>query len=257
MFTLSVQKREIIGARVSNLRKQGLVPAVLYGTKIKNQALQVDEKEFSKIYEEVGESSLVTLIIGEEDKSSSLPTQANEVSEASRRDRVSSPLANARVGEENFQVLVHQTQKDSFSGKFLHVDFYQPLLTEETEANIPLVFEGEAPAVKELGGTLVKNIQEVEVKALPQNLPREIKVNIEKLKTFEDSILIKDLIVSKDVEILKNSEETVALVTPQEKVEEELEKPIEEKVEEVKKVEKEKKVKQESASAEVSTDKKE
>ena len=222
MLNLSAQKREVVGAKVAKLRNKDLVPAVLYGPKIKNQTLQINEKEFSKIYEGAGESSLVTLVVTkgkEEDLSSS---------------------SALKIGKENFQVLVHETQKDPFSGKFLHVDFYQPLLTEETEANIPLVFEGEAPAVKELGGTLVKNIHEVEVKALPQNLPHEIKVNTEKLKTFEDSILIKDLIVSKDVEILKDSEEVVALVTPQEKVEEELEKPIEEKVDEVE-VEKEKK----------------
>ena len=206
MFSLLAQKREAVGTKVAELRNKGLLPVVLYGPKIKNQTLKVDEKEFDKIYKIAGESSLITL----------------------------------RLDDKNFQVLIHQTQKDPFSGKFLHVDFYQPLLTEETEASIPLVFDGEAPAVKELGGTLIKNIYEIDVKALPQNLPRAIKVNIEKLKTFEDSILIKDLIIPKDVEILKDLEEVVALVTPQEKVEEELERPIEEKVDEVEKVEKEK-----------------
>ncbi|GAI04247.1 unnamed protein product, partial [marine sediment metagenome] len=101
----------------------------------------------------------------------------------------------------------------------------------------PLVFEGEAPALKDLGGTLVRNIHEVEVKALPQNLPHEIKVNIDKLKTFKDNILIKDLVIAKEVKIQRDSEEIVALVTEPEKVEEELEKPVEEKVEEVEKVE--------------------
>ena len=220
MLNLLAQKREVVGTKVAELRNKGLLPAVLYGPKIKNQVLQVNEREFSKIYEEAGESSLVTL----------------------------------KLDAKNFQVLVRETQKDPFSGKFLHVDFYQPLLTEETEASIPLVFEGEAPAVKELGGTLVKNIHEVDVKALPQNLPHEIKVNIEKLKTFEDSILIKDLVVPKDVEILKDAEEIVALVTPQEKVEEELERPIEEKVDEVEKVEKEKK--EEETETETETEKK-
>ena len=210
MLNLVAQKREVIGGKVINLRKQNLVPAVLYGPKTKNQILQVNEKEFSKIYEEAGESSLITL----------------------------------EIEKENFQVLIHETQKDCFSGKFLHIDFYQPSLTEETEASISLVFEGEASAVKELGGTLVKNIHEVEVKALPQNLPREIKINIEKLKTFEDSILIKDLIIPKDVEVLKDPEEVVALVTPVEEIEKDLEGSIEEKVDEVEKIEKKKKEKE-------------
>ncbi|RLI18237.1 50S ribosomal protein L25, partial [Candidatus Bathyarchaeota archaeon] len=91
--------------------------------------------------------------------------------------------------------------------------------------------------VKELGGTLVKNISEIEIKALPQDLPHEIEVNVEGLKTFDDAILVKDLNVSEGVEILKEPQDVVAFVAEPEKVEEELEKPIEEKVEEVAKVE--------------------
>lgn len=211
MFNLLAQKREVTGSKVAKLRDKELLPAVLYGPKIKNEAMQVNEKEFSKIFKEAGESSLIAL----------------------------------KIGEESFQVLVHNIQKDPLTGKFLHIDFYQPILTEKTEASISLVFEGESLACKELGGTLVKNIYEVEVKALPQNLPREIKVNIEKLETFEDSILIKDLIIPKDVEILKDAEEVVALVTPVEDVEKELEQPITESVEDVEVETKEKDKKEE------------
>jgi large subunit ribosomal protein L25 len=113
-------------------------------------------------------------------------------------------------------------------------------LDEEITATVPLVFEGQALAVKDLGGTLVRNIHELEVKALPQNLPHEIKVDISKLKTFEDNILVKDLIIPKEVKILKTPDETIAFVSEPEKIEEELEKPIEEKVEEVEKVEEKK-----------------
>jgi large subunit ribosomal protein L25 len=95
---------------------------------------------------------------------------------------------------------------------------------------VPLIFEGESKAVKELGGTLVKNISEIKVKALPLNLPKEIKVNIEKLKTFEDEIFVSDLKLPEGVKILKNPKEIVAFVAPPEKVEEELAKPVEEKV---------------------------
>ena len=95
--------------------------------------------------------------------------------------------------------------------------------------------------MKNLGGTLVKNISEIEVKALPQHLPKEIKINVEELKTFEDKVLIKDLQLPEGVKILRSPEEIIAHVAPPEKVEEELQKPIEEKVEEVEKVEKEKK----------------
>ncbi len=115
---------------------------------------------------------------------------------------------------------------------------------------IPLIIEGVAPAVKNLGGTLVKNILEIEVKALPQSLPKEIKINVGGLETFEDKVLIKDLQLPAGVKILRNLEEIIARVAPPEKVEEELKKPIEEKVEEVEKIEKEKKEKGEEEGKE-------
>ena len=203
MLSLSAKIRKDLGKKVKVLRKKGILPGVLYGPKIETRPLEIDLKEFEKIYKEAGESSLISL----------------------------------EIDKKKFLVLIHEVKLDSLTEKPTHVDFYQPRLEEEVTAEVPLVFEGEAPAVKDLGGTLVKNISEVEVKALPQNLPHEIKVNIDRLKTFEDSILIKDLIVSKEVKILKEPKEVVAAVSPPEKVEEELEKPIEEKVEEVEKVE--------------------
>jgi large subunit ribosomal protein L25 len=131
---------------------------------------------------------------------------------------------------------------DALSRKVLHVDFYQPRLDEEISASIPLVFEGESLAVKDLGGTLVKNMHEIHVKALPQNLPHEIRVDLSKLKLLTDEILVKDLDIPKNVKVLKGLEDIVVLVSQkQEKIEEELKKPIEEKVEEVQKVEEKKK----------------
>ena len=107
-----------------------------------------------------------------------------------------------------------------------------------------------------MGGTLVKSISEVEIKALPQNLPHEIKVEISSLKTFEDEILVKDLKVPEGVKILRKPEEIIASVLPPEKVEEELEKPVEEKVEEVEKVgEKEKKEEEEEKEEEKRSEK--
>ena len=192
---------------MKKLRSKGILPAVLYGPKTETASLEVDEKEFEKVFQGAGESSLISL----------------------------------EVGHKKFLVLIHAIEIDPISKKPIHVDFYQPRMDEEITAAVPLVFEGESLAVKELGGTLVKNIHEVEVKALPQNLPHEIKVNIEKLRTFEDNILIKDLIVPKEVKILKGPEEIVALISQKAKVEEELKKPVEEKVEEVEMVETKKK----------------
>lgn len=212
MLTLKSKIRKELGKKVRKLRKQDILPAVLYGPKVKNLNLEINLKEFEKVFKQVGESSLISL----------------------------------EVGEKKFSVLIHDTKRDSLTGKLIHVDFYQPILTEKIIVTIPLVFEGQAPAVKELNGTLVREISEIEVKALAQNLPHEIKVNVETLKTFEDEILIKDLKVPEGVKIQREPDEIVALVTPPEKVEEELVKPIEEKVEEVEKVEKEKEIQKET-----------
>ncbi len=187
------------------------IPGVLYGPGIKNVLLKVDSGKIEKVYKETGGSSLISL----------------EPADESIKDK--------------YKVLIYDIQRDSMSEKIKHVDFYQPNLKEEVEVAVPLVFEGEPPAVKELGGTFVKNIQEVHVKALPEKLPHDIKVNVEGLKTFEDAILIKDLKINDGVEILKDPEETVALVTPIQDVEEDLEKPIEEDVESVETIKKEKK----------------
>jgi large subunit ribosomal protein L25 len=204
MLSLLAKIRKDLGKKVKALRKKGILPAVLYGPKIKPLPIEVNLKEFEKVYQETGESSLI-----------SLETEGKK-----------------------FLVLIHDVARDPFNGVPTHVDFYQPDLEKEVEANVPLIFEGVSSAVKELGGTLVHNISEVEVKALPQKLPKEIKVDISVLRTFDDRILIKDLVLPEGVKILKESNEIVVYAAPPEKVEEELERPIEEKVEEVEKVEK-------------------
>ncbi len=208
MLSLSAKIRKDFGKKTKSLKEKNRIPAVIYGPGMKNLSLEIDYEEFKNVFKEAGESSLVSLEI---------------------------------EGEKNKRlILIHEIQKDPVTDRFLHVDFYKASLKDEVEATVPLVFDGVSLAVKELEGTLIKTITEVEVKALPQNLPHEIRVNVEGLKTFEDDILIKDLVVSQDVKILREPKEMVASVAPPEKVEEELEKPIEENVEDVEKVEKEK-----------------
>ena len=211
MLSLSAKIRKELGKRAKVLREKGILPGVLYGPKMKTAtSIEINLKEFEKIYKDAGESSLISL----------------------------------EVDNKKFLVLIHEMARDPLTNKLLHIDFYQPSLEKEVAVTLPLVFEGEALAVKDSGGTLVKNISEIEVKALPQNLPHEIKVNIENLKTFADNILIKDLKLPEGVKVQRKAKEIVAHVLAPVKVEEELVKPIEEKVEEVEKVE-EKKVEKE------------
>lgn len=207
MITLKVKIRKETGKKVKKLRERGTLPGVLYGPKIEPQRLEVNQEDFKDVYRQAGASSLISL----------------------------------EEGDKKYLVLIHQLQTDPITSNPIHIDFFQPSLKEEIVAKVILVFEGEAPAVKELGGTFVRNISEAEVKALPQNLPHEIRVDISGLATFENSILIKDLNLPEGVKILKRQDDVVAFVASPEKVEEELQKPIEEKVEEVKTVEKPKK----------------
>lgn len=207
MLTLKAAMREISGKKVKNLRQKGVLPAVLYGPGIKNAlSLEVNLKDFEKVFMEAGESALIWL----------------------------------EIGGKKSSVLVHEIERDGISGKLIHVDFYQPKAGQTIETKVPLVFEGVALAVKDLGGTLVKNIQEVHVRALPEKLPHQILVDISGLKTFEDNILIKDLVLPEGVKIVRDQEDIVVKAVPVEKIKEEV-KPVEEKAAEAEKVEGEKK----------------
>lgn len=194
---LNAQIREATGNKLKALREKGLVPAVVYGSSHKPISLKVDYQEFRKIFEEAGESTLLKLKIGDQTKN----------------------------------VLIHEVARDPVTDKFIHIDFLQVRMDKVITAEVPLVFEGEAPAVKNLDGILIKNITEVEVEALPKDLPHEIKVDISKLETFEDNIRIKDLKLSEVVKVLTDAEENIVSVAPprtKEELEELEEKPEEE-----------------------------
>lgn len=208
MLNLTAKLRK---EKASILRQQGWIPAVLYGPKTKNQTLQVKEMDFDKVFDQAGESALINLKI--------------------------KPIESKGKPQESL-VLIHEIQKDPVTDEIIHVDFFAPRLDKKMHVTVPLLFEGHSLAVEDLDGTLVKNIQEVEVEVLPKDLPHELKVDISGLKTFEDKILIKDLDVPQDVKLLADPEEVIASAIPPRSEEEiaALEEAPEEKVEEVEKV---------------------
>lgn len=209
-FSLNVKTRTATGRGVKNLRKQNLIPAVIYGKDVPSKNLVVEFLPFSRLYKEAGESTLIDLKIGE-----------------------GAPV----------KVLVQDVQIDPVTGKFIHVDFRQVKMTEKIKAEALLKFIGEAPAVKELGGTLLKSLDKIEIECLPQDLVHEIEVDITSLKTFEDAIHVKDLKIPDSVKVLIDRDATVTTVEAPLTEEElkELEAKPEEKVEAVEVVEKEKK----------------
>jgi len=157
----------------------GVIPGILYGRGIKNVMLWFNRREFNKIYQQVGESAVFKL---------------------------------DPEGKEKRNVIIKEVQRDILNGKPVHVDFYQVRMDEEMEAKIPLVFVGESAVVKELSGVLVKNMDEVEVKCLPGDLPPQIQVDISRIKNFDDYIFVKDLPVPQKVEIMIDPETVVAMV---------------------------------------------
>lgn len=204
MITLELKskKREIFGKKVKTLRNQGLVPAVVYGGKEGSIPLVLELKEFKKVFKHAGETTLVKLF----------------------------------VDDAKFKnVLIHDSSRDPVTGEVKHIDFYEVKMDEKITAKIPLVFTGSALAIIDLGGVLVKAMQELEVRALPADLPHEIEVDISVLKTFDDSIAVKDIKLPKNVELLEKTSASVASVVPPRSLAEleSLSGKIEEKVEEI------------------------
>ncbi|HRZ95387.1 MAG TPA: 50S ribosomal protein L25 [Candidatus Moranbacteria bacterium] len=194
---LKAKIRDVFGKKVNKMRKSGLIPAVVYGKGIKSISLWVNAADFKKLLKKSGESTMINLEI---DKKAGC------------------------------NVIIYEIQRDPVSGSIIHADFFQVRMDEKIETEVELEFIGESPAVRDLGGVLVRNIDEIGVKCFPGDLPSHIDVDISVLKTFDDRICGKDLKISDKVEIDLDPETVVALVAPP-RSEEDLGK-LDEKVEE-------------------------
>src|ERR1035437_9492714 len=137
------EARKILGRNVKHLRKDGILPGNIFGKKIKSEAVQVNFKDFLKIYKEVGETGLLTLEIGKVEK----------------------------------PVLIHNLQVNPVSDVPVHVDFLQVDLKEKVEAEVPVELIGESPAEKQAIGTVVQHLNEIKVEALPMDLPEKFEVD--------------------------------------------------------------------------------
>ncbi len=179
-ITLSADVRET-GKKLQTLRKEGLVPAVLYGHGVEPQSIMLDHLRFARAFREAGENTLIALSIG---------------------------------GGKSVNVLIKDTQKHPTTNRYTHADFFQVRMDEVIETAVPITFVGESPAVRELGGILIRAIDEIDVSALPADLPHTIEADLSKLATFDDVIKVSDLPVSSKVEILHDMDSVVALVEP-------------------------------------------
>ncbi len=177
---LTATARDKFGKQVKALRKEGLVPAELYGRGVENRHLSVSAKEFGKVFKEAGTNTIVTLAMGGEKR----------------------------------PILIHDVACDLLTGEPAHVDFYQVRLDEKIRAKVPLEFVGEAPAVKVKGGVLNKSMTEIEVEALPQDLPHSLQVDLSALDEIDKSVYVRDLAVPKSVTLLVGGDTAIATATP-------------------------------------------
>ena len=196
ILELKAEERELTGRHVKYLRQKGLVPAVLYGRNTASILLQVEAKALHKILKEAGTHQLISVQVGNK-----------------------KPL----------MTLARDIQRDNIKHSYLHVDFYAVKMDEKVTAQIPLVIEGVAPAVKDKGGILTQGLNEVEIECLPKDLISAIEVNIEELVEYNDTITVADLKVPGSITILSDLDSMVVKVEPPRK--EEVEVVAEEEVE--------------------------
>lgn len=186
--TLKVKKREVFGKKLKKERENGQLPVVVYGPKDKPENYFVDSIDFLKVFREAGESTVIEL-----------------------------------TGEENSKdVLIHDVSYDPVSDTPIHVDFYAIEKGKKVEVAVPLEFIGVSPAVKNLSGILVKVLHELQIEAMPKDLPHEIEIDISPLVDFDSQILVKDVKAPEGVTILNDADEVVVLTNaPEEEKEEE------------------------------------
>jgi large subunit ribosomal protein L25 len=180
---LTLDAREAHGKANKRLRRDGIVPGVVFGKGEESTPVQVDAKAFDTLYRRAGRTAVVNM---------HLPGRSGTISG-----------------------IIKSVQRNPLSGNAIHVDFFLVNLKQEMEVDVPLVFTGEAPAVEETGGTLLHNLSSVHVKALPTDIPQQIVVDVSVLHSLDVAIHVRDLSFNRDlVHVLSDGDTLVATVVP-------------------------------------------
>lgn len=172
---LSVEKRETLGKQVKKLRREGILPANIYGADFTSVSVQLPVKEFNRVFEIAGETGLVDV----EFEGKTIP------------------------------VLIKNVQINPITDVTLHADFHKVNLKEKVTAKIPVEAVGEAKAETDKVGLLEQPTMEIEIEALPTDLPEKIEVNVENLAVIDDQILVSDLSIPEGVEVLSDQGQVV------------------------------------------------
>ncbi len=175
---LKATKREVTGKQVKALRREGKLPAIIYGRHLSPLPILLDFHNVSRVLPGVTSSQLVTV----------------------------------NVDGTKHIVLVREKQRHPVKGNLIHVDFLAVSMTEKLKANVVIEIQGEAPAVKNFGGVVVPVLEELEVECLPSELPEKITVGLTNLNNIGDAVHVKDLALPSGVVVLTDSDEVVVLV---------------------------------------------
>jgi len=179
--TLAATKREVTGKKVAHLRREGRLPAVVFGRGLDSDSVSVDAHEFEALRRHAGPNTLIDLTVD---------------------------------GGKTTPILVHDVQLHRITRRPLHADLYIVRMTEELTVDVSLVAEGASEAVDNLGGTVLHLMEHVRVRALPDHLPQSIHYSIDGLKTFDDVVHVSDLAIPGDATLLSDPTEVVAKVLP-------------------------------------------
>lgn len=175
---LTVEKRKVVGKKVKKLRREGFLPANIYGKAIKSLSVQVPYKDFENVYKEAGETGIIDVEVGGEIRPS----------------------------------LIHNVQQDYYNHKLLHADFFQVNLKEKVKTTVKIIAVGEPKAVSEKLGLLLQPLSEVEIEALPTDLPDKIEVNVESLDAVNSQITVGEIKLPPGVTILTEPSQIVVKI---------------------------------------------
>lgn len=177
-LTLQADKRTIVGKQVKTLRAKGVLPGVVYGYGNEPQNIQVDMKTFEKLFAKTGESSLVDLVVN---------------------------------GGNAVKVLVQDVTRDPLRDTLDHVDFRAINMKEKLEVEVEFNFVGEAPASKESGAIIVRSMNVIHVRCLPEHLVHNIDISLASLKKFGDTVKVKDLVPPTGIEFKANPDDVIVV----------------------------------------------
>jgi large subunit ribosomal protein L25 len=184
---LTASRRGVIGKKVKLLRKDGQLPAVIYGQNMDPLSVTLDLRETTKILRDVGRSSVLTI----------------------------------EVEGEEINALVRERQREVITGEYLHIDFLAISLTEKVRTQVGIVLEGESLAIKEFNAVLITGLDRLDIECLPGDLPERIVVDISSITGIGDGIYVKDLVISDKVDVFEDPDDMIVVATAPSLVEEE------------------------------------